>query len=194
MLMLDVCSGLGGASAAMRDRGWEVISIDIEPRFSPDIVADVRSWSWHGARPDLIWCSPPCTEFSRESMPWSRTGRRPDMSIVNACNRIVQESAPRYWILENVRGAKRYLGRPTAIVGPFYLWGHFPSLGYVRLNYKKESYPGQRPDLRAMIPYSLSLAVALAIEQQPALVAPGPFNTWTYYGRTGEGGQKWHCI
>lgn len=53
LLMLDLCCGLKGASAAMRDRGWEVV---------------------RGRRPDLVWASPPCTEFSRESMPWTKTG------------------------------------------------------------------------------------------------------------------------
>lgn len=38
MRVLDLFSGLGGWSAAFRDRGHEVITLDIEPKFKPDIV------------------------------------------------------------------------------------------------------------------------------------------------------------
>lgn len=171
MLMLDICSGLQGASAAMRERGWQVITLDINPAFRADIVADVRFWSWTGQKPDLIWCSPPCTEFARESMPWCKTGKEPDLSIVNACKRIVAECKPRYWILENVRGAVRWLGKPSAIIGPFYLWGVFPDIGLIQLHNfrKKETYSSKQAQLRSKIPHELSLAIAIAIENQATL-------------------------
>jgi hypothetical protein len=173
MLMLDLCSGLGGASRAMKQRGWQVVTLDIDPRFAPDVLADLREWSWPGERPDLIWASPPCTEFARESMPWSRTGNTPDMSIVNACRRIIAECDPRYWILENVRGAVPYLGKPSSIVGPFFLWGVFPPLGRIAVNWrKKESFSSKQRAERAMIPRQLSLAVALAVEGQSMLPFP----------------------
>ena len=173
LLMLDLCSGLGGASAAMSNRGWSVIRVDIDPCFAPDVVANVREWSYEGSPPDLIWASPPCTEFSRESMPWCRTGKTPDMSIVLACKRIIQECNPRFWIIENVRGAIRWFqphfGEPAARYGPFYLWGHFPPLGDFCLDYRrKESYNSKQQAERAFIPYQLSFAVAQAVElQQP---------------------------
>jgi hypothetical protein len=173
-LMLDLCSGLGGASQAMRDRGWIVVRVDNDPEFSPDILADVREWSWSGERPDLVWASPPCVEFSRESMPWSRTGQRPDMSLILACKRIIDEINPRYWILENVRGAVHWFrpqfGLPAEIVGSFYLWGHFPPLGKINISWRKKgSFSGAQSSDRARIPYLLSLAVAKAIEAQPLL-------------------------
>lgn len=175
MLMLDLGSGLGGASQAMKERGWKVVTVDIEPDFSPDVIADLREWSWTGPRPDLVWCSPPCTEFARESMPWSRTGNRPDMSIVNACKRIVAECNPRYWVIENVRGAVPHIGKPSAIVGPFFLWGVFPPLGRIAITWrKKESFGSKQRAERARIPYSLSLTLALAIERQMELPLPNP--------------------
>jgi len=171
MLMLDLFSGLGGASSAMRERGWDVITVDNNPEFNPDYLADITSWSWDGDRPDLVWASPPCIEFARESMPWSRTGNKPSMTLVNAAKRIINEVKPRYWIIENVRGAIPYLGRYRDKIGPFYLWGHFPQIGNVNTDgwKKKESYGSKQSAERAKIPYELSLAVALAIEHQPAL-------------------------
>lgn len=176
MRMIDLCSGLGGASRAMRERGWSVLSVDIEPRFEPDVIADVRQWEYTGPRPDLIWASPPCIEFARESMPWSRTGATPDMSIVRACYRIIQDVRPQWWVIENVRGAVPYfeplLGNWRWHMNGVFLWGHFPDLGRpVIRKRKKESYSSQQRAERAMIPYAISRAVALATERQPTLFA-----------------------
>lgn len=170
-MMLDLCAGLGGASQAMRDRGWDVITLDNDPRFGCDITADLRDWTWHGAQPDLIWLSDPCTEFSRESMPWCRTGATPDLSIVLAGMHIIQAARPRYWVRENVRGSMRwvhsFLGQPREIHGPFYLWGNFPQTGRPHLRMRhKESYSSTQRAERAKIPYAISKALAVAIEQQ----------------------------
>jgi site-specific DNA-cytosine methylase len=70
MLMLDLFAGRKGASRAMVARGWTVVTVDIDPSYEPDIVGDLRRWSWNGPRPDLLWASPPCDEFSRWFMPW----------------------------------------------------------------------------------------------------------------------------
>ena len=171
MIMLDLCCGLKGASEAMRLRGWTVITLDIAQEFEPDIIADVQQWSWNGKRPDLIWASPPCQEFNRESMPWSHKGITPNLSIVNACRRIVAECEPSFWIIENVRGAVPYLGEPRAIIAPFYLWGFFPILSLPKLTYHhKESYSSSAKALRAKIPYQLSLALAKAVEYSRELL------------------------
>ncbi len=165
--MVDLGCGLKGASQAMTDRGWTVITLDLLPCFEPDIVADVRTWSYQGERPDLIWASPPCSEFSREHLPWARTGRAPDMSIYLACRRVIAEANPRYWIIESTAGAVPYFGRPAQVLRPFYLWGFFPKLINVQLSSRrfKNSYASRDKAKRALIPYNLSLAVALSVER-----------------------------
>ncbi len=175
MLMLDLGAGKKGASQAMTTRGWEVITLDINPAFDCDIIADVLNWKWQGERPDLIWFSMPCDEFSRESMPWCKTGNKPDLSLVQACLRIVDEAHPRFWICENTKGAipwfKPFMGNYRFHAGPFYLWGFFPLPGQVSFKgfKNKENYSGSQAAERAMIPYSLSNAIAIAIEKQVAL-------------------------
>lgn len=165
MRMLDLCCGLGGASRAFRDRGWEVITVDIEPRFTPDIVADVRTWHWTGGSVDFVWASPPCDEFARESMPWCKTGKAPDLSIVEACRRIIAEARPHAYVIENVRGAQRWIGQAVCHVGPFYLWGSFPPIDLAGLRMRpKESYSSNQAAERALIPYALSRAIAIAAE------------------------------
>ncbi len=176
-LMVDLCSGLGGASAAMVDRGWKVVRVDINPEYNPTIVADVCEWSWRGPRPDLVWASPPCQEFSRWGMPWLRkkSPPQPDLSVVLACLRIIEEAQPRYWVIENVCGAVRFLRPllgPPRKFGPFFLWGHFPDPGSVRVRHVKEKLPGRARAERARVPYELSLAIAVAVERQASFLLP----------------------
>jgi hypothetical protein len=164
LLMLDLFSGLGGASAAMRERPWwRVVRVDINPAVRPDIVADVRTLWWHGPRPALVWASPPCVEFSREDMPWSRTGQAPDLSLITATLRFLRDAQPTFWVLENTRGAQRWIGRAPYHAGPFYLWAYYPPFRAV-VRVHKELLPSTADLRRAQIPYALSAALADAVE------------------------------
>jgi len=174
MLMIDLFSGLGGASQAMKERGWDVITVDINPDFSPDICCDIQDFNYSGPPPDLVWASPPCTEFSKASLPssWVCNGgihKEPDLSLVLATIRIIKEIRPRWWVIENVRGAVRYfkpiLGDYQKKSGSRYLWGNFPifdcdpGFGKWRLPPSRD-----RAAIRSLIPSQLSRAIAIACE------------------------------
>jgi site-specific DNA-cytosine methylase len=182
LVMIDLGAGLKAASQAMRDRGWKVITVDINPAFQCDETADVRTWKYGGGwqHVDLLWFSMPCDEYSREFMPWSKTGQPPDMSLVLACLRLRDEIRPTYWICENTKGAiswfRPYMGNYRFHAVPFYLWGFFPKPARVDMRTwrKKESYSSTAHVERAAIPYSLSHSIAVAIEQQ----APLPMKTF----------------
>lgn len=165
---VDLCCGLGGASAAWKSRGWSVLTVDNDPRFGANVTADVRTYHYSGPRPLLMWASPPCTEFSRESMPWCRTGRIPDLSIVEGCIRVIQETDPVFWVIENVRGATRWLrpllGKPRSIHGPFYLWGNYPKFT-CSVKPFKERLSSRESAKRAKVPFSLSERMAVACEE-----------------------------
>ena len=165
--MLDLFCGYKGASAAMfmRSSYWKVETLDIMPSFNPTYCVDIREWSYTGDVPDLVWASPPCQEFSRHSMPWTRakTPAPPDLSLVKSAQRIIGEIKPRWWIIENVRGAIPYLGKPVKKIGAYCLWGEFPEFEAATTK-RKEALPGWAKQHRAMIPYSISLALALACE------------------------------
>jgi site-specific DNA-cytosine methylase len=162
--VLDLCCGLGGASAAFRDAGDYVVTVDIEPRFRPTVIADVRAFHPRG-RWDVILASPPCYEFSPWAMPvtWARGGRGrkvPDLTIVEACRRIAADHPEAVFVMENVRGAVRWIGKPSAVRGSRYLWGDVGLLSPVRAYGKWRLPPSpDRKDRRSMWPYPLSVAV-----------------------------------
>lgn len=160
--MLDLFSGLEGASQAMRDRGWRVTTVELDSTFRPDVVGDVSRLPIRGQF-DLVWASPPCTEFARESMPWSRTGQPPDLTLVNAALEAVRHLRPTWWVLENVRGAVPWIGPAAQIHGPFFLWGCFPPFE-CRVEPFKERLSSTQKAKRAKVPYALSEALAVAIE------------------------------
>jgi site-specific DNA-cytosine methylase len=185
--MLDLFSGLGGASQAMKDRGWEVTTVDIDPKFLPDIVADVRYLTrldvFSRGPFDLVWASPPCVDFSViRRLPARRLNRSPDMSCIIATLRFMQAINPRFWILENAAGLEKELGPARQRFRWHYLWGEFPLILSDTKSDKGAKWRiGEHgrygrgipkwmvPALRAKIPYQLSLAVAEVCERRLAL-------------------------
>jgi hypothetical protein len=103
---------------------------------------------------DLLVFSPPCTEYSYMAMPWKRgkqiasaiegNGEFPKgykgsrtvselNDLFNQCFRIqreVCEAAGHHvpMVVENVRGAQRWVGKARWNFGSFYLWGDVPAL------------------------------------------------------------------
>lgn len=168
--MLDLFAGLGGASQAMVDRGWDVLTVDIDPRFGCTWTADILHWNYNGPAVDLVWASPPCTEFSRYFLPWFR-GKypQPSMDLVNASLRIIQSINPIWWVLENVAGSVSFISKATGKhptkVGSSYLWGDFDSFERPKITRHKEKLSSRRKAERCKIPYAISLAVALSCER-----------------------------
>lgn len=175
MFVLDLFCGLGGWSRAFRDRGHRVVGVDIIP--PAEVIGDVLALPIDvGCKVDLVLASPPCTEYAREDMPWCKTGASPDRALMAAAFDLVERIRPRWWIIENVRGAACYFPSPTMRFGSRYLWGCFPCLLDVEHSdcYGKTRSIAARRDhgqphaeasrLRAMIPYKLSKALCLACE------------------------------
>jgi hypothetical protein len=172
---LDLCSGREGVSKIFRDNGWKMTTVDINPKFNPDIVADINNL--HLEAPgdyDLIWASPVCKDYSKAGLPvsWKCNGGKrtlPDMRLFLNCYRIIRYLKPRWWVIENVLGAKPYfelvLGKPPKHVGSRYLWGEFPIFDTSPKYGKWKLSPTEdRPEIRSEIPAGLSKALCLACE------------------------------
>src|ERR1700722_5429710 len=110
LVWLDLCSGLGGASQPALDRGWTGIRVDIDARFKPDIVADVRALPLKPFHVDVLWASPPCQEFSKQNLRcFYPNPPTPDLSIAKAIIPIIGSIWPKFWVIENVLASRPWL-------------------------------------------------------------------------------------
>jgi len=187
--MLDLFSGLKGASAAFQESpDWRVVTVDNEPDLKPDILCDLSKWKENvtlycefenETKEDLIWASPPCDEFCRAAFPWIENGDDPSLDLVQSAMDIIQIFQPVHWVLENTSSGAQFitplLGPPRQIIGPFYLWGNFPFIPDVELDpeHKALMDPGPnnplRAAMRARIPFVLSNALMRTLDAQQTL-------------------------
>lgn len=116
MRLLDLFSGLKGWSTPFKERGHDVDTLDIDPRFESTYTCDIRDFE-PTKDYDLILASPPCESFSTLSMGihWFHDGAPKtgdavnSLSIVKHMLRIIEEINPRYYIIENPRAMMRKL-------------------------------------------------------------------------------------
>lgn len=120
LFLIELFSGSKSVSRVVRRKfgdDYEVrtLSVDIDPKSEPDIVADINTWKY---KPDLgeflarrrpedivsVWLSPPCTHFS-----FARTTGGPrdlEGAARNVRNglKIARCCQPTFWFMENPRG------------------------------------------------------------------------------------------
>jgi C-5 cytosine-specific DNA methylase len=165
-LAIDLFCGLGGWAEGLLAEGYDVIGFDIERHEYGEhkypgalVIQDVRTL--HGSQfkdAALIVASPPCQEYSYMAMPWSRakaiaddyrSGKRDTKQLTalfDACFRIQREAceaAGRHipMVVENVRGARPWVGPAQGHFGSFYLWGDVPALMPVGRNGGAKGFP-----------------------------------------------------
>lgn len=189
LICIDLFSGLGGWSQAFIDRGWRVLTIDIEQEFNPLLCCDIMDLDAYilPDRPTVILASPPCQKFSTNTITLNWKKRTPkDMGVVIAIGMVAKtldiifKRSPTYWIIENPRGMLRnVMGKPkvttyfrswgAANLKPTDLWGIIPDIDWPVPDEGWDVDGTRKIDNAALagkIPYDLSLAVARAIEME----------------------------
>lgn len=141
--MIDLCSGLGGASQPFIDRGWSVTRIDNNPKFEDvegTIILNVKDMEkskyFNRGKTDFVWASPPCDCFSIASLytNWTKRRRPKHKGVIDAirtvvwCLDAIEFLKSKFWILENPRGKLRNILNEPGVVYPglttdLGLWG-----------------------------------------------------------------------
>jgi len=101
MRVLELFSGTGSVGNVCRRLGCEVVSLDRD--MDADIRTDIMDWDF-AALPrdyfDVIWASPPCTEYSVAKTVGARKLDEAN-GIVKRTIEIIQYFDPTYWMMEN---------------------------------------------------------------------------------------------
>ena len=188
MRMLDLYSGLGGASETFLKAGWDVVRMENNPLLKGvpntilhDVMEDHEVYDQDF---DFVWASPPCTEFSNAyGAPKSvayRSGEdfAPDLTLLHRSVEIIDRIKPKYWAIENVAGASKIFSHtlkvnaPRQIIGPFFLWGIFPFVivdydwTHTKSSQDVWSSDPLRANKKGKIPFEISRGFLEAIIQQ----------------------------
>lgn len=185
LAMLDLFAGSGSASRAAAVRGWRVYRVDNTLGTAADELHDLCDplWTPPAGPWDLVWASPPCTQFSTVNQVTRDV--EAGLVCVRAALAIIRAVRPRWWVLENVHGATRAIGSligpPVQVCGSFYLWGCFPPFVAEVPRDKTKMSGRRRAERRAAVPWPIAEGLAKACERladelrpPPAWSPPGP--------------------
>ena len=143
MTLLELFSGTGSVGKPWREAGHEVISVDVDSRYGPEICEDILQLSYCKLpTPDVIWASCPCVEYSmaRTRAKHPRNLRLADSLVAKTLEIITyfqRENPDLIWFIEN--------GASTM------LWGRDVAktlTNYVVLDYCQFNGPGYRKRTR----------------------------------------------
>lgn len=104
-IALELFKGTGSVGRVLERFGYEVISLDIDPRTNPTHCCDILDFDYKQYPQnhfDIVWASPLCTEYSiiKQNFGLPRNLELAD-SLVLRTLEIIDYFKPRYWFIEN---------------------------------------------------------------------------------------------
>jgi hypothetical protein len=102
--VLELFKGTGSVGRVFKANGLQVTTLDMDPRWDPDICTSILKWDYkHAFKPgafDYIWASPPCTEYSAAMTMRPRNLRAANRIVCRTLD-IIAYLKPYKWFLEN---------------------------------------------------------------------------------------------
>jgi len=135
MKVLELFSGTGSVGKCCKELGWDVVSVDmILPADHKVDIMDFDYKQYDKDEFDIVWASPPCTNYSKLQDSWLGRMRKgeiytkeiqekemnEDDKLVLKSFEIIDYFNPEYWFLENPASSKMK-DRPFMKDKPFYL-------------------------------------------------------------------------
>ena len=102
MKILELFSGTESFSKVARARGHEVFTIEIDNKFNPNLCKDILKVELNDIpfKPDVIWASPPCTDYSHAKRKGVSYIELSNMYVIKTIS-LILALKPKYWIIEN---------------------------------------------------------------------------------------------
>ena len=107
MRLLELFSGTASVGKPWREAGHEVISVDVDSRYNPEICEDILQLPYCKlSTPDVIWASCPCDQYSmaRTRAKYPRNLRLADSLVAKTLEIIAyfeKENPDLIWFIEN---------------------------------------------------------------------------------------------
>ena len=181
--MLDLFSGTGSVGRVFQSEGYAVTSLDCDPKVQADIQVDILEWDYKSAfQPGdfaVIFCCPPCTEYSTALTSRPRCLEEADRLVKRALE-IVRYLKPQWWFMENPR--RGYLAKQPFMHGIPYVdvdYCQFTDWGY-----QKPTRIWGGPHVLEVGPRSMS---------RPSLSQSGAPAQWSVGTQANSGRQPYEC-
>ena len=105
MKLLELFSGTGSVGSAFAARGWDVVSLDLDPKTKAQIHENILTWNYKvfpSGHFDAIWASPCCTRYSCARR-GAKTPRNLELADSLVCKslEIIDFFQPKTWFIEN---------------------------------------------------------------------------------------------
>ena len=106
MRVLELFCGTKSVGRGFERAGHHVVSLDCDPKCSPDICCSLLEWDYRArfepGHFDVVWSSPPCTMYSvaRSNAKTPRDLVGAD-ALVRRTLEIIEYLQPKWWFMEN---------------------------------------------------------------------------------------------
>ena len=99
MKVLELFSGTGSVGKCCKQLGWDVVSVDL--LLPADHQVDIMDFNYKQYDHfDIVWASPPCTEYSKAKSQGVRDIEGANKLVKKAIE-IIEYFQPHWWFIEN---------------------------------------------------------------------------------------------